>query len=93
MTPQTAALVRISGRVQGVAFRAWTEGRARQLGLEGWVKNEPDGSVLALIGGPQAQVQAMIEAFHSGPPWAEVRKVELAPADPGDVPPGFEIIR
>jgi len=89
--PETALTVHITGRVQGVSFRAWTQSHARQLGLEGWVRNEPDGSVTALIGGPGAKVAEMVEAFHIGPRWAAVTGVETTLADPGDVPPGFRI--
>jgi acylphosphatase len=46
-----AALVRISGRVQGVSFRFWTRQEAERLNLNGWVRNEPDGSVQALVAG------------------------------------------
>jgi len=91
MTSETAISVRISGRVQGVSFRAWTQSHARSLGLEGWVKNEPDGAVTALISGPAAAVAEMVEAFHIGPRWAAVTGVETTPAKPGDVPPGFHI--
>ena len=91
--PETAVLARITGRVQGVSFRAWTQGRARDLGVEGWVRNEPDGSVTALIGGPATRVAEMIEALHIGPRWANVAGVETTPADPADVPPGFRITR
>lgn len=91
MTPETALRVHVTGQVQGVSFRAWTQSHARSLGLEGWVKNEADGSVSALIGGPPAKVSEMVEAFHIGPRWAAVTSVETEPADPNDVPPGFRI--
>jgi acylphosphatase len=90
--PETALRVRVAGRVQGVSFRAWTQSHARQLGLEGWVKNEPDGAVTALIGGPATKVSEMVEALHIGPRWAAVTGVETTPADPADVPPGFRIV-
>lgn len=92
MTTQTALRVHVNGRVQGVSFRTWTQSHARSLGLEGWVKNEPDGSVTALIGGPAAKVAEMVEAFHIGPRWAAVTRVETSPADPDEVPPGFRIV-
>lgn len=92
MTPETALLVHITGRVQGVSFRAWTQSHARSLELEGWVKNEPDGAVTALIGGPPAAVAEMVEAFHIGPRWAAVTAVTTTPANPEDVPPGFRIV-
>ncbi|WP_102223500.1 acylphosphatase [Acidimangrovimonas sediminis] len=85
-------LARITGRVQGVAFRAWTEHRARGLGLDGWVKNEADGSVTALIAGPTETVATMLEALHRGPDLARVDTVATEMAeDPGDT--GFAILR
>jgi acylphosphatase len=91
--PLHAIRVRVTGRVQGVSFRAWTEGRARTLGLDGWVRNESDGSVSALIGGRADAVAEMVAALHEGPRWARVDRVETEPADPADVPPGFQITR
>lgn len=87
-----AVRVRVSGRVQGVSFRAWTQGRARALGLDGWVRNEADGSVSALFGGESSAVDEMLEALHIGPRWANVTGVESAAADMAEVPPGFRII-
>jgi acylphosphatase len=89
--PETAMLARVTGRVQGVSFRAWTESRARALGLEGWVRNEADGSVTALIGGTEKQVAEMLRALHEGPRYARVDQVETAVFNPADVPPGFRI--
>lgn len=50
----------IRGRVQGVGFRAWTEGIAAERELEGWVRNRRDGSVEAVFGGTQAAVRAPV---------------------------------
>ena len=88
-----AVRARVTGRVQGVSFRAWTRGRAEALGLEGWVRNEADGSVTALIGGESSAVDEMVEALHIGPRWAKVTRVEVEPAEVSDVPPGFRITR
>lgn len=88
---RTAALVRISGRVQGVSFRVWTRARAEQLGLVGWVRNEDDGSVKALIAGPQTGVSAMLKEFWKGPPGALVVAVEVEVASPEAMPSGFQI--
>ena len=60
---ERAFLVSIQGRVQGVGFRMWTEHQARIIGLRGWVRNEPDGSVTALVGGPEEVVAKMLELF------------------------------
>lgn len=66
----------ISGRVQGVWFRGWTERQARARGLDGWVRNCPDGTVEALFSGKPAEVDAMIEECWIGPPAAKVVTVE-----------------
>jgi acylphosphatase len=69
---QTATLVRIQGRVQGVGFRYWTRDEAWDLGLTGWVRNEPDGSVMAMIAGPETAVAIMLQRLRGGPPNAKV---------------------
>jgi acylphosphatase len=88
---QRAALVRIRGRVQGVSFRVWTRSQAQQLGLSGWVRNEGDGSVTALIAGPKRAVVTMLERFWKGPPGASVTAVDAEGASPADVQTGFRI--
>ncbi|WP_412508006.1 acylphosphatase [Roseovarius sp. SYSU LYC5161] len=88
---RTALHARITGRVQGVSFRAWTQERARALGLSGWVRNRPDGSVEALISGPAAAVEDMRTRLHDGPPAARVAEVETAPAAEGEPPHPFEV--
>ena len=72
---RTTVRVRVSGLVQGVWFRAWTDGRARELGLDGWVRNRADGTVEALFAGPPAAVARMVAVCHEGPPAARVEKV------------------
>ena len=66
----------IRGRVQGVGFRAWTEGIAAERELEGWVRNRRDGSVEAVFGGTQAAVLAMIELCCEGPLGARVDAID-----------------
>jgi len=80
----------ISGRVQGVWFRAWTEGEALARGLDGWVRNRRDGSVEAVFAGPADRVDAMLEACREGPPLAVVRDIAVSPWD-APVDPGFEV--
>ena len=67
--------VRIEGRVQGVGYRAFVEMRAVELGLEGWVRNRRDGSVEAVLQGPEEVVEAMLEECREGPPAASVGRV------------------
>ena len=55
---EVARHVRVTGRVQGVFFRAWAQGQARELGVSGWIRNCPDGSVEAHLGGEEDCVAA-----------------------------------
>ena len=75
--------VRVTGRVQGVFFRAWTAEQARILRVCGWVRNAPDGSVEAHFQGDKWAVQRMIELLHRGPPSAEVDQVVVEDSDLG----------
>jgi acylphosphatase len=76
--PETRAVhVLISGLVQGVAFRAWTERRANALRLSGWVRNLPDGDVEAMFSGDTEAVEMMLAACRDGPPGARVTGVEV----------------
>jgi len=68
----------ISGTVQGVSFRASTQGEARTLGVRGWVKNLADGRVEAVLQGPRGKVDDLIRWCHRGPSAARVEKVEVA---------------
>ena len=81
-----ALLVRISGRVQGVGFRAWTVEQARLRDLSGWVRNLPDGDVEALFSGPAATVEAMVEACRRGPESARVDRVSVEIGQPAQGP-------
>ncbi|PDS77534.1 acylphosphatase [Rhizobium sp. L43] len=76
-----AVRVRISGKVQGVGFRMWTRNEAVRLGLTGWVRNEEDGAVVALIAGPDAAISTMIERFGRGPAGSWVAGVETEAAE------------
>jgi len=79
-------LARARGRVQGVGFRVWAARTAGALGVGGWVRNRPDGSVEALIRGPDAAVEAMSRAFAEGPPRSDVLEVEIETLhDDGDL--------
>ena len=65
----------ITGRVQGVGYRDWTRREAVRLGLSGWVRNRPEGSVQALIHGDDSAVGQMLDACRRGPPAARVQAV------------------
>jgi acylphosphatase len=86
-----AIRVRVTGRVQGVGFRDWTAREARRLGLKGWVRNENDGSVSALVVGAEDAVTTMIERLRKGPRLASVSDVQWEAVTPDTVPPDFTI--
>jgi acylphosphatase len=83
-----AARLRITGRVQGVGYRAWALQMASRLGLRGWVRNRSDGSVEAVIIGEEDAVDRMIEACREGPYAARVADVAVSDAA-DDGSPGF----
>lgn len=85
MTGRKTVRLSISGRVQGVWYRGWMVDRARSLGICGWVRNRADGSVEALVAGPEAAVEALIAAARRGPAAARVDRVAIAPEpEPAD---------
>jgi len=75
---QFRARVIIHGLVQGVWFRSSTKDEADRLGVTGWVRNLPDGSVEALFEGQKKQVEAIVGWCHRGPAGAEVNSVDIA---------------
>jgi len=68
----------ISGRVQGVNFRYYTQRKAQQLRLTGWVRNLWDGRVEAVFEGPQEAVHKAVSWCHAGPSLAEVHSVDVS---------------
>jgi acylphosphatase len=85
MADHRSVRVRISGDVQGVGFRAWTERRAVALGLSGWVSNQDDGDVEAVFSGPPEIVEAMLAACREGPRHARVTNVEVVSEGEADL--------
>lgn len=67
----------VKGRVQGVNFRYYTRSRARALGITGYVRNLPDGSVEVVARGSEPALQALLDWLHQGPPAARVREVQV----------------
>ena len=82
--------VTVTGRVQGVFFRAWTSEQAQSLGVSGWVRNTPDGHVEAHVEGEPVAVEQMIERMRAGPPSARVEDVRTWDVEPCDFD-GFEV--
>jgi acylphosphatase len=84
--------LRISGRVQGVGYRAWLVDTATRHGLRGWVRNRIDGSVEAMLHGPGAVCDAVIALAQRGPRAAHVTGVIASPCAtaPADLPASFE---
>ena len=75
-----AVRIQVTGKVQGVWFRAWTVKQAEGLGLDGWVRNRHDGSVEALAVGAEEAVDAFISLCYEGPPKARVNGVSVSDA-------------
>ncbi|WP_299054343.1 acylphosphatase [uncultured Nocardioides sp.] len=82
MDAKRSVRLRVTGRVQGVSFRWATEQEARRLGVTGWVRNEPDGSVAAYAEGPADAVDALVAWAHDGPPSARVASVDVTDVEP-----------
>jgi acylphosphatase len=74
--------VLVRGRVQGVFFRGEARSRAQSLGLGGWIRNLPDGSVEAVFEGDDERVQSMVDWCRRGPGGAVVESVETAEEEP-----------
>jgi len=70
--------LQIEGRVQGVWFRESMRREAERLGVDGWVRNRPDGSVEAVVQGADEAVAALVAWTKKGPPLAHVERVELS---------------
>ncbi|WP_348304427.1 acylphosphatase [Methanothrix sp.] len=70
--------VRVSGRVQGVYYRAYTRDRAKSLGINGWVRNIPGGGVEAVLEGERRQVGELLRSMKSGPSGSVVLGIELS---------------
>lgn len=82
----------VQGRVQGVGFRFFAERAARELGVRGWVRNLPDGSVETVAEGDDEAIATFIERLKRGPLSSRVDRVEVAEA-PAQGFDGFEITR
>ncbi len=66
----------IRGFVQGIGYRKWARKEAQKLGLTGWVRNLPDGSVEVLLQGDKEKIEKLLEIYKKGPFMAEVESVD-----------------
>jgi len=73
----TQSHIFISGLVQGVGFRAYVRGKARKIGVSGWVRNLSDGRVEALLQGDAKKVNLLIKLCNRGPFLAQVERVVI----------------
>lgn len=76
MSEEVRRHVVVRGRVQGVSYRSFAQRMARHIGVRGWVRNRPDGSVEALGAGPNEQVERWVAVLRHGPPFALVADLE-----------------
>jgi acylphosphatase len=79
---RTAREVTVRGMVQGVGFRYHCVDQAHRLGVAGWVRNEPDGTVAAVFEGTPEAVDAMVDWCRRGPAFAQVDDVDTRPVAP-----------
>ena len=77
--------VRVTGLVQGVFLRAWAQGEARELGISGWIRNAPDGSVEAHLTGDENDIARMVERMRRGPSNARVDEVTVEDSEPQSI--------
>ncbi len=82
----------ITGRVQGVAYRYWTQSEALRRELTGFVRNRWDGNVEAMFCGEEKQVESMVSACWNGPPMASVSHIEITAVDGPAQATSFEIL-
>jgi len=85
------ARVIVSGRVQGVWFRGFTQRVAEDAGVRGWVRNLPGRRVEALLQGERAAVEKVVGFLREGPPGASVADIEVSWGPPSEVFRGFDI--
>jgi len=83
----------VGGRVQGVGYRAWAERTAREIGLVGWVRNLPDGSVEIRAEGDGGALELFVEKLWRGPSLAEVENVVFSEEPPREELSDFSVRR
>jgi acylphosphatase len=91
MADTVELLAVVSGRVQGVCFRAATQRAARQAGIRGWVRNLPGRQVEALLQGERPAVEKVLDFLRVGPPGANVTGIDVTWRTPGETFRDFDI--
>lgn len=90
MSETVRAHVYVTGRVQGVFYRASTRDAAREAGVDGWVRNLDDGRVEAVFEGPEPAVERLIDWCHTGSDAAAVEDVDVTHEEPEGIH-GFDV--
>jgi acylphosphatase len=83
--------LRIHGKVQGVGYRFYATRVARRMGLKGWIQNNRDGSVEALVEGEKKSIDEGVEEIREGPRYAEVIKIDQVSKDFTGTLPDFDV--
>lgn len=81
----------VHGKVQGVCFREYTRREAERLGLAGWVRNLPDGTVETVFEGGEEAAEVLLAWLGKGSPYARVDRVTCQEEEPGEEIAGFII--
>lgn len=81
MSRRVRRRVRITGRVQGVFFRDETRARAESSGIAGWIRNNPDGTVEAVLEGPEDELERLVAWCRRGPSGADVEGIRVEPEE------------
>jgi acylphosphatase len=79
--PKELRHITIHGKVQGVGYRFYATRVARRLGLKGWIQNNRDGTVEAMVEGEKASIDEWVEEIREGPRYAEVTKIDAEVKD------------
>ncbi len=87
------ARIIVHGLVQGVFYRAFTKKNAEELGLKGFVRNMPDGSVEIIAEGEEKSINSLVTRLRQGPSSASVQKVDVNKEEATNEFSGFEIRR
>ena len=89
--PKELRHIRIIGKVQGVGYRFFATRVARRLGLKGWIQNNRDSTVEAMVEGEKSAIDEWIEELKEGPRYAEVTKIEQESKEFSGKLPDFDV--